>query len=207
MPSARRTRHLMAKRALDVVASSFGLLALLPLFIIVAIAIKAGSKGPVFFRQEREGQGGRAFMALKFRSMSVDKEDVSGVAQTVQHDPRVTPIGRFLRKTSIDELPQLINVLLGDMSLVGPRPHVFNMRAAGMLYKELVPYYDARLEMLPGLTGWAQAHGLRGPTHRADRARARIDHDIAYIQNFSIWLDLKIIVKTIRHEFIGGSAD
>lgn len=205
--SIRHSRHLAAKRVLDIVASGLGLVALLPLFLIVALMIKITSNGPVFFRQEREGLGGKSFVALKFRSMSVEKGDTTGVAQTVKHDPRVTSVGRVLRRTSIDELPQLINVLVGDMSLVGPRPHVFNMRAGGMLYKHLVPYYDVRLKMLPGLTGWAQANGLRGSTEKADVARARIDHDIAYVQNFSIWLDLKIILRTIRHEFIGGSAD
>lgn len=202
---ARRQYHLLAKRMFDVVMSGLALLALLPLFLIVAWLIKISSAGPVFFRQEREGYQGRTFQALKFRSMRIEDCDLSGVAQTVKDDPRITPIGRFIRRTSIDELPQLINVLRGDMALVGPRPHVAGMRAGGMLYKDLVPYYDLRLEMLPGLTGWAQANGLRGPTDRADRARARIDHDIAYIQNFSFWLDIKIILLTLRHEFVGGS--
>ncbi len=205
VPSARRTRHLIAKRAFDILASAGALLALLPFFIILAVLIKATSKGPVLFRQEREGRWGKPFMAYKFRSMKVEECDLSGVAQTVKDDPRVTAIGRLIRRTSIDELPQLLNVLMGDMSLVGPRPHVSGMLAGGMGYKELVPYYDQRLEMLPGLTGWAQVNGLRGPTERADRARARIDHDLAYIQNFSFWLDLYIIGQTIRHEFVGGS--
>jgi lipopolysaccharide/colanic/teichoic acid biosynthesis glycosyltransferase len=203
--SGRRTRHLVAKRVFDVLASAGALIALMPLLAIVALIIVTTSRGPVLFRQEREGYKGRAFLAYKFRSMKVEECDVSGVAQTVRDDPRVTPIGRVLRRTSIDELPQLINVLVGDMSLVGPRPHVAGMRAGGQLYRDLVPYYDYRLEMLPGLTGWAQANGLRGPTDRADRARARVDHDIAYIQNFSFWLDLKIVAMTIRHEFVGGS--
>ena len=203
--SARRTRHLVAKRVFDFVASAGALVALLPFFVILAVVIKATSKGPVLFRQEREGRWGKPFMAYKFRSMKVEECDLSGVAQTVKDDPRVTAIGRLMRRTSIDELPQLLNVLMGDMSLVGPRPHVSGMRAGGMSYKELVPYYDQRLEMLPGLTGWAQVNGLRGPTERADRARARVDHDLAYIQNFSFWLDLHIIGQTIRHEFVGGT--
>jgi polysaccharide biosynthesis protein PslA len=203
--SARRLRHLRVKRVFDAVASAAALLALMPLLFLTALLVKVTSAGPVFFRQEREGFQGRPFMAFKFRSMRIDDCDVTGVAQTVKDDPRVTAVGRFLRKTSIDELPQLINVLLGDMSLVGPRPHVAGMRAGGMSYAQLVPYYYARLEMLPGLTGWAQANGLRGPTDRADKARARIDHDIAYIQNFSFWLDIKIILLTLRHEFLGGS--
>jgi lipopolysaccharide/colanic/teichoic acid biosynthesis glycosyltransferase len=203
--SARRTRHLIAKRVFDVLASAGALIALMPFFIILAVLIKTTSKGPVLFRQEREGRWGKPFMAYKFRSMKTEECDLSGVAQTVKDDPRVTAIGRLIRRTSIDELPQLLNVLAGDMSLVGPRPHVAGMRAGGMGYKELVPYYDERLEMVPGLTGWAQVNGLRGPTDRADRARARVDHDLAYIQNFSFWLDLYIIGQTIRYEFVGGS--
>ena len=202
---SERATQLAAKRVLDITVSALALLALLPLLIFVAMAIKCTSAGPVLFRQAREGIHGRPFMALKFRSMRSDSCDASGVQQTRLGDPRVTAVGRFIRRTSIDELPQLINILRGDMSLVGPRPHVSGMLAAGMPYRDLVPYYDARLAMLPGLTGWAQANGLRGPTDRADVARARIDHDIAYIQNFSIWLDLKIIAMTLRHEFMAGT--
>jgi lipopolysaccharide/colanic/teichoic acid biosynthesis glycosyltransferase len=117
----------------------------------------------------------------------------------------VTAVGRFIRRTSIDELPQLINVLRGEMSLVGPRPHVAGMKAAGMPYRTLVPYYDARLAMPPGLTGWAQANGYRGMTTDAASAIARVDHDIAYVQNFSVWMDIKIIGKTIVGEFMTGS--
>jgi polysaccharide biosynthesis protein PslA len=201
---ADRRFHLMAKRAFDIVASLLAILALAPLLLIAAVLVVTTSRGPVFFRQEREGLFGMPFHAFKFRTMRVDQCDLSGVNQTVQDDPRITPIGKFLRRTSIDELPQLLNVLLGEMSLVGPRPHVANMQAGGMGYRELVPYYDQRLAMVPGLTGWAQANGLRGPTHRADLARARVDHDLAYIQNFSFWLDLKIIWLTIRREFLNG---
>lgn len=207
-PAVRPTALQTAvKRVFDIVASSAALLALLPLLVIVAVLIKLASPGGVLFCQEREGLRGRTFKALKFRSMRVDACDPSGVAQTVLGDPRVTAIGRFIRRTSIDELPQLINVLRGEMSLVGPRPHVPGMRAAGMLYRELVPYYDYRLQVLPGLTGWSQANGLRGSTTEADVARARVDHDIAYIQNYSFWLDLKIIHKTIVREFMSGTGN
>lgn len=195
----------LVKRSFDILVSLSALLVLAPLLIVVAVLIKATSRGSVLFSQEREGLGGRAFQALKFRSMRTDACDPSGVAQTVDGDPRVTAIGRIIRRTSIDELPQLINVLRGDMSLVGPRPHVPGMMAGGMLYRELVPYYDYRLQIMPGLTGWAQANGLRGPTDRAEVARARVDHDAAYIQNYSFWLDVKIMLLTIRHEFVGGS--
>jgi lipopolysaccharide/colanic/teichoic acid biosynthesis glycosyltransferase len=200
----RRRAHLIAKRLFDVTASLLALLALAPLLIITAVLVTGTSRGPAFFRQEREGLMGAPFKAFKFRTMRLEQCDHSGVAQTVEDDPRITPVGKFLRRTSIDELPQLLNVLRGEMSLVGPRPHVANMQAGGMSYRELVPYYDRRLAMVPGLTGWAQANGFRGPTHRADLARARIDHDLAYIQNFSFWLDLKIIWLTVRREFLSG---
>jgi polysaccharide biosynthesis protein PslA len=202
-----RQRQLVLKRVIDVVLSSAALLALLPLLLLVAFLIKVTSPGPVMFRQRREGLDGNHFEILKFRSMRQDMCDASGVAQTATDDPRITLIGRFIRRTSIDELPQLINVLRGDMSLVGPRPHVENMRAGGVAYTELVPYYHLRLQMRPGLTGWAQANGFRGSTMDAVRAKRRIDHDIAYIQNFSIWLDMRIIALTLIREFVGGSGE
>lgn len=205
--ASARLWQLKVKRTIDVFGSLLGLVLLAPLMIIVAIAIKMTSPGPVFFRQRREGLNGSVFEALKFRSMSAELGDASGVSQTLSNDPRVTPVGRFIRKTSIDELPQLFNVLAGEMSLVGPRPHVPGMMAGGRLYKDLVPYYDRRLEMLPGITGWAQVNGLRGSTRDTRQARERIDHDLAYIQNFSVWLDLKIIVLTIVREFVTGSGD
>lgn len=200
-----RAVALKFKRIFDVVAAAGALITLLPLMLIVAVLVKVTSRGPVFFRQQREGINGSTFEVLKFRSMRTEVGDVTGVDQTVKNDPRVTWIGRLIRKTSIDELPQLINVLRGDMSLVGPRPHVPGMKAGGMLYRDLVPYYDLRLQMLPGLTGWAQANGLRGETANARVAQARVDHDIAYIRHFSLWLDMKIIFKTLQSEFTGGS--
>lgn len=204
-PSTGRSVQLRLKRVFDLAVAGAALVALAPLFVLVAIAIKATSPGAVFFTQPREGLHGRVFHMFKFRSMHSDAGDRTGVAQTVKDDPRVTSIGRLLRRTSIDELPQLINVMKGDMSLVGPRPHVAGMRAGGTSYRQLVPYYDLRVEVLPGLTGWAQANGLRGSTDDARAARARIDHDIAYIQNFSLLLDLKILGLTVQKEFLGGS--
>ncbi len=203
--SGERRWYLGLKRIIDIVLSGLALAALAPLFLIVAIAVKATSKGPVFFKQTREGIGGSEFLCFKFRSMAENACDPTGVAQTVRNDSRVTPIGRFIRKTSIDELPQLINVWRGDMSLVGPRPHVRGMRAGGIDYTTLVPYYSRRLDVLPGLTGWAQCNGLRGPTDDAELAKARIDHDVAYCQNLSLWLDLKILALTVKNEFLGGS--
>ncbi|QYO78869.1 exopolysaccharide biosynthesis polyprenyl glycosylphosphotransferase [Devosia salina] len=205
--SLGRRLNLAAKRAMDIVGALVGLVLLGPLMIIVALAIKATSPGPVLFKQKREGINGRIFEAYKFRSMGAEIGDATGVSQTLSNDPRVTSVGRFIRKTSIDELPQLFNVLRGDMSLVGPRPHVPGMMAAGRLYKELVPYYDRRLQMLPGITGWAQVNGLRGSTRDPHKARERVDHDLAYIQNFSVWLDVKIIALTIVREFVTGNGD
>lgn len=189
--------HLAAKRLLDIVGSLMALIVLGPLMVLVALAIKCTDGGAAVFTQEREGLGGVRFEVYKFRSMRVDGAG----------DARVTWIGRLIRRTSVDELPQLINVLRGEMSLVGPRPHIGDMRAGGAAYRELVPYYGRRLEMLPGITGWAQANGLRGSADDPDKARARIDHDIAYIQNFSIWLDIAILLKTLRHEFLSGSGE
>lgn len=206
-PSTTRTAQLALKRLIDIFGSLLVVLALGPLLVIVAVLVKVTSRGPVFFLQSREGFGGRPFQILKFRTMKLDEGDPDGISQTVMDDPRITPIGRFLRRTSIDELPQLFNVLAGEMSLVGPRPHVSGMRAAGVSYRELVPYYHRRLQMTPGMTGWAQANGFRGPTDDAEKAVSRIDHDIAYIQNFSLWLDIKIIVLTLKAECIGGSGN
>ncbi len=202
-----RQARLAGKRVFDIVAASLGVAFLAPLLIFVAIAIATTSKGPVLFRQRREGINGRSFEAFKFRSMILDQCDPTGVQQTTKDDARITAVGAFIRRTSIDELPQLFNVIRGDMSLVGPRPHVSGMIAGGMPYRALVPYYDARLAMRPGITGWAQASGLRGPTMDAGLARKRIDHDIAYIQNFSLWLDCKILAKTVVREFLTGSGD
>lgn len=200
-----RLNALLAKRIIDIVLSLTALIVLLPLLVGTAIAVKLTSPGPVFFRQRRPGLGGRPFTMLKFRTMYADAGDISGIRQTQANDSRVTPLGRFLRAKSIDELPQLINVLIGDMSIIGPRPHVEGMLAGGVPYEELVPYYRLRYEMRPGLSGWAQANGLRGPTTDPAVARARIDHDLAYIQNFSVLLDLEIILLTLKREFFTGT--
>ena len=194
-----------AKRICDVAFSASAIIALSPLLTIVGLAIVLESRGPVFFLQEREGKNGKPFTAIKFRSMRRDDADVTGVKQTTHGDVRVTKVGRFIRRTSIDELPQLLNVLRGDMSLVGPRPHVKGMLAGGRDYRALVPYYELRLHVMPGLTGLAQANGLRGPTADADLALRRIDYDLDYIENFSIFLDIKIILQTLKREFLGGS--
>lgn len=181
------------KRAMDVLISAVLLLVLAPVSVATALAIKMTSAGPVFFRQRRYGLGNGQFTILKFRTMFTHAADASGVNQTRNGDPRVTPLGRFLRRTNIDELPQLINVLQGDMSLVGPRPHVPGMRAGGMMYEALVPSYFERHHVRPGLTGLAQINELRGSTADAKFAKARIAYDLAYVEHWSLLLDLRIL--------------
>ena len=197
--------QMAVKRALDIVLAAGGIFFLGPFLIIVAIIICADGS-PALFRQKRLGLHGEVFEILKFRSMRVKASDETGSLRTcAEDDDRITPIGRLIRRTSIDELPQLFNVLGGSMSLVGPRPHIEGMLAAGRRYDELVEFYAYRHMVKPGLTGWAQCNGLRGPTSDEARAVGRIAHDVAYIQNFSLLLDLKCIARTLRNEFIGGS--
>lgn len=199
-------RQLKLKRLLlDIPLSALALVALSPLLLIVAAIIKLTSPGPAVFRQKRVGLGGVEFDIFKFRSMRAEAGDLTGVKQTAVNDDRVTPIGRFIRNTSIDELPQLLNILLGDMSVIGPRPMVKGQLAAGANYREVVPYYDFRHMVRPGLSGWAQANGFRGPTTDAVSARQRVDHDCAYVQNVSMALDMRIILMTISREFLTGS--
>jgi exopolysaccharide biosynthesis polyprenyl glycosylphosphotransferase len=195
----------LGKRLFDVAAASAALLFLAPLLIAIAIAIKLGSAGPVLFHQYRYGYRNRFFKIYKFRTMRTDACDVAGVRQTVQGDPRVTSIGRILRKTSLDEIPQLINVIRGDMSLVGPRPHVPGMLAAQLPYEDLVPYYFQRHSARPGITGLAQVSGCRGSTVEPSRAISRIDYDLDYIEKWSLWMDIRIILRTVRREFLSGS--
>ncbi|MDP9731843.1 UNVERIFIED_ORG: lipopolysaccharide/colanic/teichoic acid biosynthesis glycosyltransferase [Rhizobium sp. SORGH_AS260] len=192
------------KRTMDIAGASIALVALAPVLLTVAALVKLDSRGPVLFSQVRWGMNGRKIRVYKFRSMRTDMCDATGVAQTVKNDPRITRIGAILRRTNIDELPQLINVLKGDMSLVGPRCHAIGMLAAGRLYEELVPHYHLRHRMRPGITGLAQMRGLRGPTDRSDKARARIVSDLYYVENFSVWLDVRIMVGTVISELRGG---
>jgi Undecaprenyl-phosphate glucose phosphotransferase len=168
-----------------------------PLMALVALLIKLDSRGPVFFVQERFGFNNEAIRVLKFRTMYADQGDRSGAQRTVKDDPRVTRVGRVVRALSIDELPQLINVLRGDMSLVGPRPHAIAMRAGGQLYCEAVEEYLHRHRVKPGITGWAQVNGLRGEVDTLQKARARVAHDLHYIEHWSPLLDLKILLKTL----------
>jgi len=197
--------QLAVKRLIDIMVSGTALLMLLPLFLVVAIAIRLESKGPVFFRQVRWGKGCKRINIYKFRSMRADLGDATGVQQTVKNDPRVTRLGAFLRSSNLDELPQLINVLKGDMSLVGPRCHAIGMKAAGVQYEELVPNYHERHQMRPGITGLAQMRGLRGPTDTPAKSRARIACDLYYIEHYSVLLDFKIAYGTVRNELVGGN--
>jgi lipopolysaccharide/colanic/teichoic acid biosynthesis glycosyltransferase len=195
----------LGKRVFDIVAASGALLFFMPLLIAIAIAIKVTSSGPVLFQQSRYGYRNRFFRIYKFRTMRMDACDARGVKQTVQGDSRITPIGRILRKTSLDEIPQLINVIKGDMSLVGPRPHVPGMLAAKLPYEDLVPYYHQRHTARPGITGLAQVNGCRGSTVESNRAISRIDYDLDYIEKWSLRMDIMIIARTIRREFLSGS--
>jgi Undecaprenyl-phosphate glucose phosphotransferase len=172
------------------------LILLSPLMLLIAIMIKLDSCGPIFFVQKRFGFNNEVIRVLKYRTMYVDLCDRSGAQRTVQDDPRVTRVGRVLRTLSFDELPQLINVLRGDMSLVGPRPHPLGMKAGDRLYGEAVAQYLHRHRVKPGLTGWAQVNGLRGEVDTIQRAHARVAHDIYYIDHWSLWLDLKILLTT-----------
>lgn len=181
------------------------MLLLAPVLAVVALAVGTTSPGPVLFRQVRQGHNGKPFKIIKFRTLYAECSDTAGMRQTVVGDDRVTEVGQLLRRWNLDELPQLVNVIVGDMSLVGPRPHPISMLAAGKQYEEHVPYYYQRLLMKPGITGWAQCNGLRGPTVDPDLATARIDHDLAYIQNFSLLFDLKILLRTVAREAFGGT--
>ena len=177
-----------AKRLLDIIVSLVMLILLSPLMLITAFGVKLSSPGPVFFRQKRVGKDKKVFSMLKFRSMRVNAEE--NTAWSTNEDPRKTKFGSFIRKYSIDELPQLFNVLKGDMSLVGPRPEIpFYVSQ----FKETIPFYLVRQQVRPGLTGWAQVHGLRGDTS----IESRVEYDIWYIQNWSLFLDVKILFMTV----------
>lgn len=180
------------KRIFDIIFSLIAIVALLPLWLVVGVWIAVSSPGGVFFRQRRTGYRGREFDLLKFRSMYVNKNADS--EQATKGDPRITRVGQILRKSSLDELPQLLNVLKGDMSIIGPRPH---MLAHTEYYSQLIPDYMRRHEMRPGLTGYAQILGYRGATPRLEDMERRVRADIEYVDRFSLWLDLKIFAVTL----------
>jgi Undecaprenyl-phosphate glucose phosphotransferase len=181
------------KHVFDLALASIGLVALSPLFLLVAIAIKLDSPGPVFFLQRRYGFNQEPFRIVKFRSMTT-LDDGRYIRQAEKNDVRVTRVGRFMRRTNIDELPQLFNVLSGQMSLVGPRPHAL---AHDQMYEQTIAFYARRHNVKPGITGWAQVNGFRGDTITAEKMRLRVEHDLHYIDNWSMLLDVRILVLTV----------
>jgi putative colanic acid biosynthesis UDP-glucose lipid carrier transferase len=183
----------LIKRASDIVLASAALVLILPAMVAIAIGIKLTSPGPVLFTQRRYGLDGREIIVYKFRTMTV-LEDGTVVRQATRDDSRVTRLGAFLRKYSLDELPQFINVLQGRMSVVGPRPHAV---AHNEMYRKLIRGYMIRHKVKPGITGWAQVNGLRGETDTLEKMRARIEHDLSYLRNWSLQLDLQIVLKTV----------
>ena len=191
----RDWRYLI-KRAIDMMLAWSLLLLLLPLLLAVSIGVKLTSEGPVIFRQKRFGYGGQPIEVLKFRSMYVDSQDVAGAQRTVRGDRRITPIGAFIRRMSIDELPQLINILRGDMSIVGPRPHPMAMKVGEEYYHLAIQGYAGRHKVLPGLTGWAQVNGSRGEIKTIKQAHRRVKLDLFYIENWSLAFDLRILIRT-----------
>lgn len=192
----------VVKRAEDILLSSLILVLIAIPLLLIALAIKLTSKGPVLFRQRRYGLDGRPIMVWKFRSMNV-QENGDVVRQATRNDTRITPLGAFLRRTSLDELPQFFNVLRGDMSIVGPRPHAL---AHNEQYRRQVSGYMLRHKVKPGITGWAQINGWRGETDTLDKMRKRVEFDLEYIEHWSIWLDLKIILLTLFKGFFNKNA-
>jgi Undecaprenyl-phosphate glucose phosphotransferase len=186
----------VAKRIFDIVLSIIGIIVLSPVMLATAIAIKLDSKGPVLFRQKRHGFNNEVIEVYKFRSMYVEQSDPTAKKTVTRNDPRVTRVGRFIRKTSIDELPQFFNALFGSLSLVGPRPHAIAAQSHNLLYNEVVDGYFARHRVKPGVTGWAQINGWRGEMDTNEKIRKRTEYDLYYIENWSLLFDLKILFLT-----------
>jgi exopolysaccharide biosynthesis polyprenyl glycosylphosphotransferase len=181
----------------DKIVGGLALILALPAMALIALAIKLDSRGPVLFRQKRYGFNNDLIEVYKFRTMYTDKSDATAATLVTKDDPRVTRIGRFLRKASLDELPQLFNVVFnGNLSLVGPRPHAVNAKAEARLYADAVDGYFARHRVKPGITGWAQINGWRGETDTQEKILKRVEHDLYYIENWSVLLDLDILVRT-----------
>jgi Undecaprenyl-phosphate glucose phosphotransferase len=189
--------RLVLKACEDKLLALIILIGILPSLALIALAIKLDSHGPVLFRQKRYGFTGKIFEVFKFRTMYADKADPLGEQLTRRKDPRVTRVGRLLRRTSLDELPQIFNVLRGEMSLVGPRPHPLSAKAANVRYHEAIDHYALRHRVKPGMTGWAQVNGWRGETETLVQLQKRVEHDLFYIEHWSLWLDLQILVRTI----------
>ncbi|RKP50912.1 undecaprenyl-phosphate glucose phosphotransferase [Trinickia fusca] len=194
---------MLKKDVFDRVFAACALVGLAPLLLAIAIAVKLSSHGPVLFKQKRKGADGRVFTIYKFRSMRVHREAPGVVQQAVRHDPRVTKLGAFLRRTSLDELPQFFNVLCGDMSVVGPRPHALEHDD---LYQKVVAGYIHRYRIKPGITGWAQINGYRGETDRIEKMERRVAHDLYYLGNWSFALDMRIIAATVVKGLVNSNA-
>jgi len=194
------------KRVFDRVAAALGLILLYPLFLAIALIIRLETPGPALFTQPRIGFRQKIFDCYKFRSMYHHMAEPCGTTQATRDDIRVTRFGRFLRRSSLDELPQLINVLKGEMSLVGPRPHAPSTRAAGCLFAELVPNYSERHCVRPGITGWAQVNGWRGETRTSEDILMRVRYDMDYIRNWSLIFDMRILLLTLVRMFNDDTA-
>ncbi|WP_434110061.1 undecaprenyl-phosphate glucose phosphotransferase [Paraburkholderia caffeinilytica] len=195
--------RVLPKRIFDRLFALAALTALSPVMLVIAVMVKASSPGPVFFRQKRKGIDGNQFEIYKFRSMKMHKEEAGKITQATRRDPRITAVGAFLRRTSLDELPQFINVLRGEMSVVGPRPHALEHDD---IYKDLVKGYMHRYRIKPGITGWAQINGYRGETDRIEKMMGRVKLDLYYMQHWTFWLDIKIVVLTLWKGFVGNNA-
>jgi putative colanic acid biosynthesis UDP-glucose lipid carrier transferase len=193
---------LIVKRGLDLTTALLLLLVFLPLLVLIALAVRAESPGPALFRQRRTGKDGRPFVVLKFRSMRA-MEDGETVRQACRRDGRVTRVGAFLRRSSLDELPQLLNVVRGDMSLIGPRPHALAHDAE---LAQQAPLYRHRFRMRPGLTGLAQVSGLRGEIRSRDSLEKRVAADLEYVEGWSLWLDAQIAARTLPHLLVSKAA-
>ncbi len=192
------------KRGVDIAIFVFTAPFLLPILALCAIAVRLESRGPILFRQKRFGTDGREFVVTKFRTMKVEDTDQTGGKQAQIGDSRVTKVGRFLRRTCLDELPQVWDILRGEMSFVGPRPHPTGMRIDGVLMEDLYQDYHARLRLPPGLTGLSQINGNRGPIHDFEFGLERLSYDKEYIETWSLWMDLKILAKTPMLPFSKG---
>mgnify|MGYP003668680700 CR=1 FL=1 len=204
-PPLSEWRH-MVKSMEDFALGALILAMIAPLMALIAVAIKLDSPGPVFFRQKRYGFNNQLIEVFKFRTMYVEMSDANAEQLTRRNDPRITRLGRFLRKSSLDELPQFLNVLRGEMSIVGPRPHAMKAKAGGILYEDAVKRYAARHRVKPGITGWAQINGWRGETSTVEQIEKRVQHDMIYIENWSLGLDIRIIVRTALTGFTGSQA-
>jgi putative colanic acid biosynthesis UDP-glucose lipid carrier transferase len=192
----------LVKRISDIVLATLILILISPVLLAIAIGVKLSSPGPVVFRQRRNGLDGEEIVVYKFRSMRT-QDNGSVIQQAVKGDPRVTPFGAFIRRTSLDELPQFVNVLQGRMSIVGPRPHAV---AHNEQYRQIIKAYMVRHKVKPGITGWAQVNGQRGETDTIEKMQARVEYDLEYLRNWSLGLDLQIIVRTIRLVFFDRHA-